>query len=233
MWRKEVNVAAQYSAPAIQGVDGMASSRHRGVRMADETQSPVLEVVMPISQETVYCESDLLRRARLGDHQAFDVLARRYTSRILATSRRILRNAADAEDNVQNVLFKAYTNLRSFHENSLVSTWLIRITINEALMKLRSSVSEKRYTVSSDDPVMNKPMKTFTIPTNPETRCIARELVSRALKSVPPDLRNSFVLFAVNGWTQKELSRTQGIRLQTVKARIFRARRKMKEQLSE
>ena len=188
---------------------------------------------MRSGQETVQCESDLLGRARRGDSQAFDVLARRYGSRILATSRRILQNDADAEDNVQNVLFKAYTNLQSFREKSLLSTWLTRITINEALMKLRSSVSEKQRTVSCDDPAINKPAGAFTIRTNPETRCIARELVWKALKSLPQDLRDPFILFAVSGWTQEELSRAQGIAIQTVKARIFRARRKMKEQLSE
>ena len=58
-----------------------------------------------------HSETDLLQRARSGDHEAFEQLARRYSSRILATSRRILRTPADAEDNVQNVLVKAYTNL--------------------------------------------------------------------------------------------------------------------------
>src|SRR5258706_629463 len=83
-------------------------------------------------------ETDLLHGVRSGDHEAFEQLARRYSSRILATSRRILRNSADAEDNVQNVLVKAFTNLHRFQEAALLSTWLTRIAINEALMKLRS-----------------------------------------------------------------------------------------------
>ena len=187
---------------------------------------------MCIAQGSGCHEKELLRRARGGDDQAFDILARRYTSRILATSHRILRNAADAEDNVQNVLFKAFTNLRSFRENSLLSTWLTRITINEALMRLRASVAEKRRTISSDDPTRTRSIHTIRVRTNPEARCIARELVCKALDAVPSDLRESFVLFAVGGWTQKELSVTQGIALQTVKTRIFRARRKMKEHLT-
>jgi RNA polymerase sigma-70 factor (ECF subfamily) len=187
---------------------------------------------MQIAKDSLCPEAVLLSRARGGDRQAFDTLARRYTGRIRATSHRILRNTADAEDNVQNVLFKAFINLRSFHESSLLSTWLTRITINEALMKLRASVSEKSRTVSADDPggsgTIHETADSVAVRMNPEARCITQEL---ALKAVPPELRDSFVLFAVGGWTQKELSAMQGIALQTVKTRIFRARRKMREHL--
>jgi DNA-directed RNA polymerase specialized sigma subunit, sigma24 homolog len=111
----------------------------------------------------------------------------------------------------------------------------MRITINEALMKLRGSVAEKRRTVSADDPAasgaINATANALPVPMNPEARCIAQELVLKALKAVPPELRDPFVLFAVGGWTQKELSAMQGIALQTVKTRIFRARRKMREHL--
>ena len=180
-----------------------------------------------------HSETDLLHRARSGDHEAFEQLARRYSSRILATSRRILRNSADAEDNVQNVLVKAYTNLRQFQETALLSTWLTRITINEALMKLRSSAAEK-HRVESAKPTEctgKRPAETCSSRINPEAQCIARELAFKAVKSVSPVLRDAFMLYAVEGWTQKELSRTQGVTLQTVKTRIFRARRKMKAHL--
>jgi RNA polymerase sigma-70 factor (ECF subfamily) len=181
--------------------------------------------------DSFHSEADLLHRARSGDHEAFEQLARRYSSRILATSRRILRNSADAEDNVQNVLVKVYTNLRQFQEAALLSTWLTRITINEALMKLRSSAAEKHRVNSATESAGKEPAETCTNRINPEARCIARELALKAVKSVSPTLRDAFVLYAVEGWTQKELSRTQGIALQTVKTRIFRARRKMKAHL--
>jgi RNA polymerase sigma-70 factor (ECF subfamily) len=183
---------------------------------------------MPL--ETVRSETDLLDRARSGDQEAFGQLALRYSSRILATSRRILHNTADAEDNVQNVLVKAYTNLRQFQENALLSTWLTRITINEALMKLRSSAAEKQRVNSATESVGKGSAQT-TSRINPEAQCIARELAFQAVNSVSPTLRDAFVLYAVEGWTQKELSSTQGIALQTVKTRIFRARRKMKARL--
>ena len=176
-----------------------------------------------------HCETDLLRRARSGDHEAFEQLARRYSSRILATSRRILRNSADAEDNVQNVLVKAYTNLCQFQEAALLSTWLTRITINEALMKLRSEKHRVNSATATESAAT--PTAACTSRISPEAQCIARELALKAVKSISPMLRDAFVLYAVEGWTQNELSRTQGIALQTVKTRIFRARRKMKAHL--
>jgi len=182
-------------------------------------------------QNSFHSEADLLHRAKRGDHEAFERLTRRYSARLLATSRRILRNSADAEDNVQNVLVKAYTNLCQFRENALLSTWLTRITINEALMKLRSSAAERHRADSASESVMKKATETYTRRINPEAQCIARELAFKAVKSISPKLRDVFVLYAVEGWTQKELSSTQGIALQTVKTRIFRARKKMKSLL--
>ena len=184
-----------------------------------------------MAHDAVYHEADVLHKARTGDHDAFNLIARRYSGRILATSRRILRNSADAEDNVQNVLFKAFTNLWQFHENALLSTWLTRITINEALMKLRASAAERHRMDSARGTGSKKPADARMNRINPEVQCIAKELACKAMKSVSPALRNSFVLYAVEGWTQKELSATQGVALQTVKTRIFRARRKMKEYL--
>jgi RNA polymerase sigma-70 factor, ECF subfamily len=182
-------------------------------------------------QGSFHSETELLHRAKRGDHEAFAHLARHYSARLLAMSRRILRNSADAEDNVQNVLVKAYTNLRRFHENALLSTWLTRITINEALMKLRSSAAEKHRVDSATESIAQAAMEKTTRRINPEAQCIARELAFKAVRSISPTLRDVFVLYAVEGWTQKELSSAQGIELQTVKTRIFRARRKMKAHL--
>jgi RNA polymerase sigma-70 factor, ECF subfamily len=182
-------------------------------------------------QDSFHSGTDLLHRASRGDHEAFEQLARRYSARLLATSRRILRNSADAEDNVQNVLLKAYTNLRQFRENALLSTWLTRITINEALMKLRSSAAARHRVDSTSESAGIRAIERSTRRMNPEAQCIARELAFKAVKSISPTLRDVFVLYAVEGWTQRELSSTQGVALQTVKTRIFRARRKMRAHL--
>jgi RNA polymerase sigma-70 factor (ECF subfamily) len=177
-------------------------------------------------------DHELLRRARTGEREAFDVLARRHSDRILAISLRILRNPADAEDNVQNVLCKAFVNLWQFKENALFSTWLIRITINEALMKLRRSSSEKLHFQPDSESSRQRPVDLLPArQMNPEAQCIARDLASKACTAVPPVLRDTFTMFAIEGWTQKELSKSHGVATQTIKSRIFRARRMMKETL--
>jgi RNA polymerase sigma-70 factor (ECF subfamily) len=177
-------------------------------------------------------DNDLLQRARAGEREAFDTLASRHFDRILAISIRILRNTADAEDNVQNVLCKAFVNLWQFKENAMFSTWLIRITINEALMKLRRSSSDKLYFQSDSESSRQRAMDRLpTRQLNPEAQCIARDLASKACTSVPPTLRDTFAMFAIERWTQKEISESYGVAAQTIKSRIFRARRIMKESL--
>jgi RNA polymerase sigma-70 factor (ECF subfamily) len=177
-------------------------------------------------------DNDLLRRACAGEREAFDTLTSRHSDRIFAISLRILRNTADAEDNVQNVLCKAFMNLWQFKENALFSTWMIRITINEALMKLRRSSSERLHFQPEAESLRQRPVdRLATRQLNPEAQCIARDLASKACISVPPTLRDTFAMFAVEGWTQKELSKSYGVATQTIKSRIFRARRMMKESL--
>ena len=131
----------------LAGICGYGQHREIGVTLTEQKaichQNLLPKDAAEMPHNSFHSETDLVPRARSGDHGAFEQLARRYSSRILATSRRILRNSADAEDNVQNVLVKAYTNLHQLQEAALLSTWLTRITINEALMKLRSSAAEK------------------------------------------------------------------------------------------
>jgi RNA polymerase sigma-70 factor (ECF subfamily) len=187
---------------------------------------------MPTFPAAARYDNDLLLRARAGEREAFDALTSRHFDRISAISMRILRNPADAEDNVQNVLCKAFVNLWQFKENALFSTWLIRITINEALMKVRRSSSEMLHFQSGMQSTRQRSIDRLPArQLNPEAQCIARDLASKACTSVPPTLRDTFAMFAVEGWTQKELSKSYGVAAQTIKSRIFRARRMMKESL--
>src|SRR5262250_1177651 len=88
-------------------------------------------------------ERTLVTRAQQGDEEAFTELVRRHSGQIYGLSLNMLRNREDAEDNLQNVLVKAFHNINRFEGNSQFSTWLVRITINEALMKLRKRNSER------------------------------------------------------------------------------------------
>lgn len=179
-------------------------------------------------------ETALIGRARHGNSDAFSELVRRHSQQIYGVSLRMLKNHEDAEDNVQNVLCKAFNNIRQFEGHSRFSTWLVRITINEALMKLRKSQSD-RAAKSTDvlRPDSDEPM----IPEiederpNPERAYIAKELTDKAFFGLHPSLRDTFILHKAEGWTNRELAGAMGITVETVKSRIFRARVRMRNQL--
>src|SRR5579864_4428907 len=88
-------------------------------------------------------ERTLVAKAQAGNEEAFTELVRRHSGQVYGLSLNMLRNREDAEDNLQNVLVKAFHHIDRFEGNSQFSTWLVRITINEALMKLRKRNSER------------------------------------------------------------------------------------------
>ncbi len=96
-----------------------------------------------MKNNAVLSEGKLIAQARRGNHEAFTELVQKHSGKIYGVSLRMLKNREDAEDNVQNVLVKAYNNLGRFEGQSQFSTWLFRITINEALMKLRRHKPER------------------------------------------------------------------------------------------
>src|SRR5580704_3469159 len=87
---------------------------------------------------------DLVRASKMGDAAAFEQLVKRYDRRLLRISQTVTRNREDSEDAVQEALLKAFQNLADFREDSKFSTWLIRITLNQSLMKLRKQRHTKR-----------------------------------------------------------------------------------------
>jgi len=88
---------------------------------------------------------DLVHASKNGNVAAFEQLVKRYDRRLLRISQTVTRNREDSEDAVQEALLKAFQNLVEFREDSQFSTWLIRITVNQSLMKLRNSAPTKRF----------------------------------------------------------------------------------------
>ena len=187
-----------------------------------------------MKSELALSENKLIAQARRGNHEAFTELVQRHSGKIYGVSLRMLKNREDAEDNVQNVLVKAYYNLGRFEGHSQFSTWLFRITINEALMKLRRHKPE-RFATASDSgqesgAVGNYP-EIEDHRQNHEREYINRELASKALQSLNPSLRHTFILQKAEGWTNRELARAMGITVETVKSRVFRARTRSRRRL--
>jgi len=179
-------------------------------------------------------EEPLVTLARRGSSEAFSELVRMHSRRIYVTSLRILKNNADAEDNLQDVLYKVYKNMRQFRGQSQFSTWLVRITINEALVKIRKERFAHAAGLASlpaGDDENNFVLEIRDQGPDAERQHIAGELAEKAFHGLDPLLKRIFILHAGDGWTHRELANAMGVAVGTVKSRIFRARARMQHHL--
>jgi RNA polymerase sigma-70 factor, ECF subfamily len=182
---------------------------------------------------TATAEDQLLAKAKAGNSEAFSELVRINSSSVYGISLKILKNREDAEDNVQNVFYKAHRKIRSFQGASRVSTWLFRIAVNEALMQLRRR-TDKEIPYSNFE---NNAQEQSVIPEaedprpDPETRCIMADLTKKAFRGCTPTITTMFVLNKAEGWTNRELGKVYGTSAQTVKSRVFRARFRLRQQI--
>jgi RNA polymerase sigma-70 factor (ECF subfamily) len=179
-------------------------------------------------------EEPLITRARLGNSEAFSELVRMHSPRIYGLSLKILKNHADAEDNLQDVLCKVHRNIHRFQGRSRFSTWLVSITINEARMKIRKENSARAagHTDLSMEAGENKFVREIRdgCP-DPERQYITSDLAKKVVEGLHPLLRQTFILHKGHGWTHREVAGTMGIPIATVKSRVFRARAHMRHQL--
>ena len=121
-------------------------------------------------------ETELIARARAGKPEAFAELVNRHSQQVYGVSLRMLKNHEDAEDNVQNVLCKAYNHIKQFEGNSRFSTWLVRIAINEALMKIRQTRSDR---------TANTPRRPPRTTMNPSFRMLPITARTRSVPTLP------------------------------------------------
>ncbi len=191
---------------------------------------------MKTQKHVAHTEGTLIAKARAGNGEAFSELVRMHSQQVYGVSLRMLKNHEDAEDNLQNVFCKAYDNIGQFEGNSRFSTWLVRIAINEALMKLRKQHSERAtgHTdfIRSDGEDNGVMLEVEDARPNPERQYITKELAMKAFRGLHPSLRDTFILHKAEGWTNRELAGAMGITVETVKSRIFRARIRMRQQLT-
>ena len=189
---------------------------------------------MKSADQNQQSEELLIARARCGNSEAFTELVCLHSPQIYRVSLTILRNHADAEDNVQDVFCKAYKNMHRFEGRSRFFSWLVRITINEALMKIRRRQSERMVFYVDMPRLEGEDSAVLEIEDDrpdPERQYISSELAARALHGLHPLLRQMFTLRAAGGWTYRELAGAIGITVSTAKSRIFRARAQMQQRL--
>ena len=178
-------------------------------------------------------ERVLVAKAQSGNEEAFTELVRRHSGQVYGLSLNMLRNREDAEDNLQNVLVKAFHNIARFEGNSQFSTWLVRIAINEALMRLRKRNSERisDYQSVNESDVETRFPEIEDTRQDPERQYMSKELARKAFRGLNPSLQDTFILQKAEGWTNRELAQALGITVSTVKSRVFRARVRLRQQL--
>jgi RNA polymerase sigma-70 factor (ECF subfamily) len=178
----------------------------------------------------------LVAAAKTGNTYAFELLVERHEGKIFALAQRMTRNREDAEDVVQQSFQKAFTHLKKFEGQSLFSTWLTRIAINEALMLLRRRRGTREVPIS-ESPTEDEIALPLDIPDlgpNPEDSCFRREqerILSAAVNELTPGTRKAIELRELDERSTEETAQVMGLSVGAVKARVFHGRRKLRKTL--
>jgi RNA polymerase sigma-70 factor, ECF subfamily len=178
----------------------------------------------------------LVASAKQGNTEAFAILVERHQQRIFACAMRITRNEQDAEDAVQLSLHKAFTHLPRFEGRSAFSTWLTRIAINEALMLRRKNRGLREISIDElqgSEEAARVPEIPGSSP-GPESSYFQREqqeLLSAAVGQLRPSMRQAIELRDLRELSVDETALITGLSIGAVKARLFHARRKLRDAL--
>jgi RNA polymerase sigma-70 factor (ECF subfamily) len=181
-------------------------------------------------------DTELIERTQAGDMRALEALMRRHNRTLYRTARAILRDDAEAEDAVQEAYLSAYKALASFRGESKLSTWLVRITANEALMRrrrnARTAVVVPMQAAAAAGEQWEDPMSEELGPEGDASRGEMRQLLEKRIDALPDGYRAVFMLRALEELSVEETSAALGIPEATVRTRYFRARGLLRESLA-
>ena len=182
-------------------------------------------------------EGVLVTAAKAGDLAAFEELVNRYERKIFRLAHNITQNREDAEDVMQDAFLKSFEHLGDFQGDSRFYTWLVRIAVNEALMKLRK---RRPNQVSLDEPVESEedllPREVRDWGPTPEQRYAQTELqriLSEVIGELDPAFRIVFVLRDIEELSTEETAHLLGLSVPAVKSRLLRARLKLRQRLNK
>ena len=181
---------------------------------------------------------DLVHASKDGDIAAFEQLVKRYDRKLLRIAQSVTHNREDSQDAVQEAFCNAFQNLGKFRENSKFSTWLIRITLNQSLMKLRKQRAVREVSLDENFHANGDmfPSEITDWAPNPEQLYSVselREILITTLKELRPTLRAVFVLRDVEGLSIRQTAVVLNQSHSTVKARLWRARLQLREGLNK
>ena len=182
-----------------------------------------------VSDLRAWSEKQLIAAAKSGRRAPFGELYERHMKQVFCVTRRIMRNREDAEDAVQDCFLNAFVHLKDFDGRSQFATWLTRIAINAALMKLRKNRRVQEVPMAEPNPSLEPvAQREFRDDApDPEQSCSLRErrrIVKSAISGLRPRARNVVELFQIQEHSIRETAQILGISTAAVKARMFHAK---------
>jgi RNA polymerase sigma-70 factor (ECF subfamily) len=197
-----------------------------------------MSTIQTSGTEEVHPDVALVERARGGDVAAFEKLVRQYDRQVFRIANHITQNREDAEDVVQDAFLKAYQKLDQFQGNSKFYTWLVRIAVNESLMRLRKRRTGRMVSIDEDVQTDEGSMPRDLADWSPDPESLygqseMADILRKTVQGLPPGFRVVFVLRDVEGLSTEETAETLGLSIPAVKSRLLRARLQLRERLSK
>jgi RNA polymerase sigma factor (sigma-70 family) len=184
-------------------------------------------------------DGDLVSRIGREDHGAFETLMRKYNGKLFRVARSILKDDSEAEDTLQDAYLDAYRHIGDFRGGSALGTWLTRIVINQALMRLRRQKRDRVVVPFGDQRAAEPAQAEVEVadeqsesPSNAAFRAEVRLMLERRIDELPLAFRTVFVMREVEDMTVEETADCLGIPAATVRTRLFRARALLREALA-
>jgi len=179
----------------------------------------------------------LVAKVREGDVSAYDTLVRKYERQLFRIAQHITQNREDAEDVMQDAFLKAYEKLDQFQGNSKFYTWLVRIAVNESLMRLRKRRTGKMVSIDEDIETDegSVPRDLADWASDPEqnfSQAELGEILRKTIQGLPPGFKVVFELRDVQGLSTEDTAEALGLSVPAVKSRLLRARLQLRERLS-
>jgi RNA polymerase sigma-70 factor (ECF subfamily) len=192
-------------------------------------------IAQPASVPEGIADAQLAARVASGDGAAFELLMRRHNRRLYRIARSVLRDAADAEDVLQEAYLAAYRAIGSFRGEASLATWLSRLVLNHCLARRRREQRRDNIVAMVPEPE-DMPAFDEADPDTPDrsmVRAELRALIERKVEELPEAFRTVFVMRGIEELSVEETARLLAIPEATVRSRHFRARSLLRESLAQ
>jgi len=196
-----------------------------------------LRALMPVSSQSGVDDAVLVTQTREGDARAFSELVRRYESKVFRLAQHVTQNREDAEDVLQETFLKAYEHLDQFRGDAKFYTWIVRIAVNQALMKLRRRKGDKAVSLdetidTGEDTIVREIASWDEDPEQRFSREEIGDILDKAVESLEPIYRSVFVLRDIEDLSTEETAEALDLSVPAVKSRLLRARLQLREKLT-